>query len=115
MKIFITYSFLLLFINFCFGQSAITAKVGVKSFNDLTLKINLRGVYESKITLLPLTGTNALKPIVGKSGIKNGETTILSVSTLSYQESLYYVSITKKKKPVPLILAKNTFLLTSRI
>ena len=80
MKIFITYSFLLLFINFCFGQSAITAKVGVKSFNDLTLKINLRGVYESKITLLPLTGTNALKPIVGKSGIKNGETTILSVS-----------------------------------
>ncbi|PIX34676.1 MAG: alkyl hydroperoxide reductase, partial [Bacteroidetes bacterium CG_4_8_14_3_um_filter_31_14] len=52
----------------------------MKSFNDLTLKINLRGVYESKITLLPLTGTNALKPIVGKSGIKNGETTILSVS-----------------------------------
>jgi len=46
----------------------------------VAIKLHIRGVYESKITLLPLIGTNALKPIVERAGIKNGETTILSVS-----------------------------------
>ena len=54
------------------------------SFNCLaqgiTLKINVRGVYESKITLMPLTGTNALKPVAERAGIKNGGTTTLFVN-----------------------------------
>jgi hypothetical protein len=50
------------------------------SAQDITLKINLRGVYESKITLLPLTGNNPLKPIAERTGFKNGETAIISVS-----------------------------------
>lgn len=49
------------------------------SAQDITLKIHLRGVYESKITLTPLIGTNALKPIVEKNSVKNRETAILSV------------------------------------
>lgn len=40
----------------------------------------MRGSFESKITLLPLSGANALKPIAEKSGIKNGETATISVS-----------------------------------
>ncbi|HBX51536.1 MAG TPA: alkyl hydroperoxide reductase [Bacteroidales bacterium] len=38
--------------------------VGRGFTQDITIKIHLRGVYESKITLLSLTGTNALKPII---------------------------------------------------
>ena len=46
---------------------------GVKaSTQGVSLKFHVRGVYESKITLLPLTGTNALKPITVISDIKNG-------------------------------------------
>ncbi len=47
---------------------------------DVTIKFNLRGVAESKITLLPLSGANTLKPIAEKSDIKNGETASISVS-----------------------------------
>jgi thioredoxin-related protein len=36
-------------------------------------------VYESKISLLPLIGTNALKPVTIVDGVKNGETTILQI------------------------------------
>jgi thioredoxin-related protein len=47
---------------------------------DITLTIHLRGVYESKISLLPLTGVNSLKPISIIQRVKNGETTTLQVS-----------------------------------
>lgn len=50
------------------------------SAQDITLKINLRGVVESKISLLPLSGAKALKPIVEINGIKNGEPATISVS-----------------------------------
>jgi len=43
------------------------------------ITIHLRGVYESKITLLPLSGANALKPISTIESVKNGETTTLQV------------------------------------
>lgn len=46
---------------------------------DIKLKVYLRGVYESKITLLPLIGTNALKPLLERTGIRKGETVTLSV------------------------------------
>lgn len=40
--------------------------------------IHLRGVYDSKISLLPLTGPNALKPVLTVVGIKNGDTATLN-------------------------------------
>lgn len=47
---------------------------------DIKLKINLRGAYESKMTLMPLIGPNAMKPVAERDGIKDGETAVLSVS-----------------------------------
>ncbi len=49
------------------------------SAQQITLKINLRGVAESKISILPLIGTNAFKSITEKEGIRNGTSCILSV------------------------------------
>ena len=46
---------------------------------DLTLTIHLRGVYESKISLLALTISKTFKPIVEVSGIKDGETTKITI------------------------------------
>ncbi|MDP4204470.1 MAG: redoxin domain-containing protein [Bacteroidota bacterium] len=45
----------------------------------INIKIHLRGVYNSKISLLPMTGTNALKPLVEKEGIKNEEVAVISI------------------------------------
>lgn len=47
---------------------------------DVTITINLRGVYESKISLLPLSGANAIKPVAVVDSVKNGNTTTLKVS-----------------------------------
>ncbi|OFY64911.1 MAG: alkyl hydroperoxide reductase [Bacteroidetes bacterium RBG_13_43_22] len=46
---------------------------------NVTLAIHLRGVYSSKISLLSLTGTNALKPIIIIDSVKNGGTAKLEV------------------------------------
>ncbi len=46
---------------------------------DVNLKIHLSKVYSSKIGLIPLAGTGSLKPIIEKSGIKNGETVVLTI------------------------------------
>ncbi len=47
---------------------------------DITITIHLRGVYESKISLIPLTTVKSLKPISVVENIKNGETNTLTVS-----------------------------------
>lgn len=47
---------------------------------DVAITIHLRGVYESKISLLALSVSNTFKPISEVQGIKNGETTSFSVS-----------------------------------
>jgi thiol-disulfide isomerase/thioredoxin len=47
---------------------------------DITIKIHLRGVWESKISLLALTGPDAGKPIAELPSVKNGETAILTVT-----------------------------------
>ncbi len=47
----------------------------------VSLRIHLRGVYESKISLIPLTGSNQFKSIVEVPGLKNGETTNFEVPT----------------------------------
>jgi thioredoxin-related protein len=46
---------------------------------DISLTIHLRGVSESKISLMGLSGTKAFKTIVEVQGIKNGETATLKV------------------------------------
>jgi len=46
---------------------------------DVNLKIHLSGVYSSKISLMPLSGSGALKPLLENQGIKNGETAVLIV------------------------------------
>ncbi|MEI7897872.1 MAG: TlpA disulfide reductase family protein [bacterium] len=47
---------------------------------DITINIHLRGVYESKISLLALSANKTFKPIIEVPGIKNGATTKLPVS-----------------------------------
>lgn len=47
---------------------------------DIPLTIHLRGVSESKISLLALSGSRAFKPIIEVPVVKNGETTTLNVS-----------------------------------
>jgi peroxiredoxin len=47
---------------------------------DATVKIHLRGVYESNISLLPSTGVNATDPLTVINGVKNGGTATIQVS-----------------------------------
>ncbi len=47
---------------------------------DIGITIHLRGVYESKMSLLLLSGPNALKPIAEASDVKNGEIATLNIS-----------------------------------
>lgn len=58
---------LILFLTFSF----ITFNCSAQS---VSLKLHLHGVVESKVSLIPLSGENALKPIIEKSEIKNGVT-----------------------------------------
>lgn len=44
------------------------------SGQDVALKIKVRGVYETGISVIPLAGYNALSPLLSKESIKNGET-----------------------------------------
>jgi thioredoxin-related protein len=46
---------------------------------DATLTIHLRGIYNSKISLILLAGSNSLRPIFIVDSIKNGETIMLKV------------------------------------
>ena len=47
---------------------------------DITITMHLRGVYESKISLLALTPSHTFKPILEVNGVNNGETTELLVT-----------------------------------
>jgi thioredoxin-related protein len=44
-----------------------------------TLKVHLRGVSESKISIIPLNGIYTLKPILEKDGIKNNEVALITI------------------------------------
>lgn len=46
---------------------------------DINIKIHLKGVHTSKITLMPMSGTGAMKPFIEKNGILKGETVVLTV------------------------------------
>ena len=47
--------------------------------DNVDIKIHLRSVYESKISLLALSDRGTYVSIIEMPGIKNGETTTLSV------------------------------------
>jgi thioredoxin-related protein len=47
---------------------------------DVSLTIHLRGVYESKISLLAISKSQTYEPIIEVQGIKNGESTRLLVT-----------------------------------
>jgi thiol-disulfide isomerase/thioredoxin len=49
------------------------------SAQNVNLRVHLSKVYSSKISLIPLSGAGALKPILEKGGIKNGETAVLTI------------------------------------
>jgi thioredoxin-related protein len=46
---------------------------------EVAINIHLRGVFDSKITLIPLSGANTTKPIAVVEMVKNGETTTIQV------------------------------------
>ncbi len=46
---------------------------------DVSITIHLRGVYESKISLLAISASQTFEPIIEVQGIKNGESTMLLV------------------------------------
>ena len=51
----------------------------ISQTRDVTVTIHLRGVYESKISILGLNNSRVFKPIVEVDGIKNGQTATMIV------------------------------------
>lgn len=47
--------------------------LSAQNIRDVNIKIHIKGVYATKISLLPLSGANALKPFIEKTDIKNGQ------------------------------------------
>lgn len=65
--------------------------------SKVSLSIHLRGVYESKISLIPLSGPKQFKTIADISGVNNGETAILEVSN-EYLSGEFIVQFESKEK-----------------
>lgn len=65
----------LIFICLLFGVSRLNAQE-----KDLTVKVHLRGVWESKISLLALAGPDTGKTIAELPSSKNGETAVITVT-----------------------------------
>ncbi len=68
----------ILFITFLIW-TACSSAVDIQAQN-IFVTVHLRGVYESEISLLPLSGSNAFKPIAKAQGILSGKMALLSVS-----------------------------------
>lgn len=49
------------------------------SAQDVTVKIHVRGVYESNISLLAINENGLFKPVIGEASIKDGATALLEV------------------------------------
>jgi len=87
---------------------------------NIKITIHLRGVYESNIKLLPLSGTKMLKSIVEVEGIKIGETTLLSVPKdqlpgefvlrFDYKEKMesLIAKVTKLMEPIIIVFMGST-------
>jgi len=75
---------------------------------DVTLTIHLRGVSETKISLMGLSGTKAFKTIVEAQGIKNGETATLKVPKENLPgEFVLRFDYKEKKESTPYPSEKN--------
>ena len=66
--------------NLFLAAALISVTLSYSTAQDITLKLHLRGVAESKVTLLPMIGTNAIRPIAEIAGINNNETATILVS-----------------------------------
>ena len=77
MGFFFTYFYKIIVIAIFLWQAL--AFNGIAQNNDVKITIHIRGVYESKISLLALSANTAYKPILEVKGVKNGETTKLVV------------------------------------
>ncbi len=65
---------------------------------DISVKIHLRGVSETKISLLPLSGPKQFKSILEVPGVKNGETTTLKIPE-EFLPGEFVVRFDYKEKP----------------
>lgn len=70
--------YLLLLISFFLPGLVFTTIIHAQD-KDITIKVHVRGVCESKISLLPLAGPNALNPIAGSPAVTSGETVTVNV------------------------------------
>ena len=78
---------------------------------DVNLTIHLRGVSESKISLMGLSGTKAFKTIVEVQGVKNGETATLKVPAEHLPgEFVLRFDYKEKKESTPYPSEKNIFI-----
>jgi thioredoxin-related protein len=69
----------LILISIIFFGLASSSPLSAQS-RDVTLTIHLRGVYESKISLLAISASQTFEPILEVQGIKNGESAKLVVT-----------------------------------
>ena len=65
---------------------------------DISVKIHLRGISETNISLLPLSGPKQFKSIAQVKGVKNGETTTLQVLK-EYLPGEFVLRFDYKEKP----------------
>jgi thioredoxin-related protein len=79
--------------------------------SDLNITIHIRNVIESKITLLPMSGTKASKSMAEVSGVKNGETAKLLVQKESLPgEFVLRFDYKEKKENTPYPSEKYIFI-----
>jgi len=64
----------------------------------ISITIHLRGVSESKISLLPMAGPKAYKPILELSSLKNGDTAVLRIPA-EYLPGEFVLRFDYKEKP----------------
>lgn len=68
------------------------------SHDGITLSIHIRGVFESKISLLPLAGPKAYKPVLELASVKDGEAAVLNIPS-EYLPGEFVVRFDYKEKP----------------
>ena len=84
---------------------------GTAQTRDVDIIIHLRGVFNSKISLLAMSGSKTFKPISVVQGIKNGETTKLSVSKENLPgEFVLRFDYKEKESSTPYPSEKNIFI-----
>lgn len=68
------FPFLLIIITSVFSPASISAE------DSTSVHINIRGVYDCKISLITLAANGMLEPVISLDGVKSGETAKLEVS-----------------------------------